>query len=214
MNPDSHEPRFSRSEREAETEEPQTSQVIRKYWKCKSGGHPKLKPECAGFLIDLIWIISRTRPSTVTIAFVVVQLLNCVWLFATLWTAACQAPLSITNSQSLLKLMSIHRVSEATQPSHPLHPLRLLPSIFASIRECFSSESTLHIRWPKYWSLSFRFSPSNEYLGLISFRIDWFDLLTVQDSQVSFPKPLLKSINSLVLSFLYGPTLTSIHDYW
>ena len=130
MNPDSHEPRFSRSEREAETEEPQTSQVIRKYWKCKSGGHPKLKPECAGFLIDLIWIISRTRPSTVTIAFVVVQLLNCVWLFATLWTAACQAPLSITNSQSLLKLMSIHRVSEATQPSHPLHPLLLLPSIY------------------------------------------------------------------------------------
>ena len=105
---------------------------------------------------------------------------------------------------------------ESVKPSNHLilgHPL-LLPSIFASIRECFSNESTLHIRWPKYWGFSFRFSPSNEYLGLISFRIDWFDLLAVQDSQVSFTKPQLKSINSLVLSFLYGPTHTSIHDYW
>ena len=130
---------------------------------------------------------------------------------STPWTAAHQASLSITNSWSLLKLMSIESVmlSNHLILCHPLLP----PSIFPSIR-VVSNESVLCIRWPKYWSLSFRFSPSNEYLGLISFRIDWFDLLTVQDSQVSFPKPLLKSINSLVLSFLYGPTLTSIHDYW
>ena len=90
------------------------------------------------------------------------------------WTAACQASLSITNSQSLLKLMSIKSV----MPSNHLilcHPLLLLPSIFPSIR-VFSSESVLRIRWPEYWSFSFSISPSNEYSGLISFRIDWFDL--------------------------------------
>ena len=92
------------------------------------------------------------------------------------WTAACQASLSITNSQSLLKLMSI----ESVMPSNHLilcHPLLLLPSIFPSIR-VFANESFLRIRWPKYWSFSS--NPSNEYSGLISFRIDWFDLLTVQ----------------------------------
>ena len=94
------------------------------------------------------------------------------------WTAACQASLSITNSQSLLKLTSI----ESAIPSNHLilcHPLLLLPSIFPSIR-VFSSESVLHIRWPKYWSISFSISPSSEYSGLISFRIDWIDLLAVQ----------------------------------
>ena len=99
-------------------------------------------------------------------------------LFATPWTAACQASLSITNSRSLLKFMSI----ESVMPSnyHILyHPLLLLPSIFPSIR-VFSNESILHIRWPKYWSFSFSISPSNEYSGLISFRIDFFDLLAVQ----------------------------------
>ena len=98
-------------------------------------------------------------------------------LFATPWMAACQASLSITNSQSLLKLMSIQSV----MPSNHLilcHPL-LLPSVFLSIR-VFSNESALLIRWPKYWSFSFSISPSNEYSGLISFRIDWFDLLDVQ----------------------------------
>ena len=107
-----------------------------------------------------------------------VQSLSRVWLFATPWTAAHQASLSITNSQSLLKLTSIQSVL----PSNHLilcHPLLLLPSIFPSIN-IFSNESVLRIRWPKYWSLSFSISPSNEYSGLISFRMDWFDLLTVQ----------------------------------
>ena len=89
----------------------------------------------------------------------------------------------------------------------------LLPSVFPNIR-IFSNESALQIRWPKYWSFSFSISPSSEYSGLISFRIDWFDLLAVRDSQESFPTPQLESINSLALSLLYGPTLTSIHDYW
>ena len=90
------------------------------------------------------------------------------------------------------------------------HPLLLLPSIFLSIR-VFSNESILHIRWPKYWSLSI--SLSNEYSGLISFRIGWFDLLAVQGTLKSLPTPHFKSINSSALSFLYGPALTSIHDY-
>ena len=107
-----------------------------------------------------------------------VQFLSYVRLFATPWTAACQASLSITNSQSLLKLMPIKSVMP---PNHLIlcHPLLLLPSIFPSIR-VFSNESVLHIRWPKYWSFSFNISPSNEYSGLISFGIDWFDLLAVQ----------------------------------
>ena len=108
---------------------------------------------------------------------VAVHLLNCVRLFATPWTAALQASLSTTNCQSLLKLMSI----ESVMPSNHLtlcHPLLLLPSIFHSI-SVFSNESVIHIRWPKYWSFSFSISTSNEYSGLISFRIDWFDLLSV-----------------------------------
>ena len=107
-----------------------------------------------------------------------VQVLSHVWLFVTPWTAAHQASLSITNSQSLLKLMSI----ESVMPSNHLilccH-LLLLPSIFPSIR-VFSNESALHIRWPKYWSFSFNISPSKEHPGLISFRMDWLDLLAVQ----------------------------------
>ena len=91
-------------------------------------------------------------------------------------------------------------------------PLLLLPSIFPSIR-VFSNESALHIRWPKYWSFSFNISPSNEYSGLISFRLDWFDFLAVQGTLESSPTPQFKSISSSVLSLLYGPTLTSIHDY-
>ena len=106
-----------------------------------------------------------------------VQLLSHVRLFATPWTAARQASLSITNSRSLLKLKSI----ESVMPSNHLilcHPLLLLPSIFPSIR-VFSNETVLHIRWPKYWSFSFSISPFNEYSGLIPFRINWFDLLAV-----------------------------------
>ena len=108
----------------------------------------------------------------------------------------------------------VHRVGDAIQPSHPLCPLLLLPPIPPSIR-VFSNESTLRMRWPKYWSFSFSISPSNEHPGLISFRMDWLDLLAVQGhSQESSPTPQFKSINSLVLSFLHSPTLTSIHDNW
>ena len=102
-----------------------------------------------------------------------VQSLSCVWLFVTWRTAACQAFLSITNSWHLLKLMF-----ESVMPSNCLTVRLLLlpPSVFPSIR-VFSNESVLHIRWPKYWSFSFNISPSNEYLGLISFRMGWLDLL-------------------------------------
>ena len=98
--------------------------------------------------------------------------------------------------------------------NHLIHcnPLLLLPSIFSSIM-VFFSESALHIRWPNYWSFSFNISPSNEYSGPISFKIDWFDLLAVQGIQESSPTTQF-SINSSALSFLYGPTLTSVHDYW
>ena len=106
------------------------------------------------------------------------QSLSHVQLFVTPWTARCQASLSISNSQRLLKLMAITSVMPS---NHRLlcRPLLLLPSIFPSIRD-FSNESVLRIRWPKYWSFSFSISPSNEYSGLISFRIDWLDLLAVQ----------------------------------
>ena len=138
-----------------------------------------------------------------------VQLLSRVQLFATPWTAACQASLSITNSQSLLKLMSI----ESEMPSNNYlilcRPILLPPSIFPTIR-VFSSESVLCIRWLKYWSFSFSISPFNEYSGLISFRIDWLDLLAVQETLESSPALQFKSINSSALSFLYSPTLISI----
>jgi len=113
-----------------------------------------------------------------SVQFSSVQLLSHVQLFATPQTAACQASLSITNSWSLFKLMSI----ESVMPSNHLilcRPLLLMTSIFPSIR-VFSNESVLCIKWPKYWSFSFSISPSNEYSGLISFRIDWFDVLAVQ----------------------------------
>ena len=130
----------------------------------------------------------------------------------TAWTTAHQASLSVTSSQSLLKFMSI----ESEMPSNHLIlccPLLFLPSIFPSIR-AFANESVLRIRWPKYWSFSFSVSPSNEYSVLISFRMDWLNLLAVQGTLKSSPTPLFKSINSSLLSFLYSPTLTSIHDYW
>ena len=121
-------------------------------------------------VLPSLWSISQSL--------VVVQSLSCVQLFATPWTAAHQTSLSITISLSSLKLMSI----ESVMPSNHLilcHPLLHLPSIFPSIR-VFSKESVLCIRWPKYWSFSFCLSPSSEYSGLISFRIDWLDLLAVQ----------------------------------
>ena len=127
--------------------------------------------------------------------------------------AACQASLSITNSQSLHRLMSIESVMP---PNHLIlyHPLLLLLSIFSSIK-VFSSESALRIRRPKYWSFSFNISPSYEHPGLISFRMDWLDLLRDQGTLKSLLQHhSSKSINSLVLSFLHSPTLTSIHDHW
>ena len=137
-----------------------------------------------------------------------VQSLSCVWLFVTPWTTTLQASLSITNSRSLLKLIS----TESVMPSNHLiicHPLRLLPSIFPRIK-VFSNDSALHIRWPKYWSFSFNISPSNELLydGLVG------SPCSPRDSQESSPTPQFKSIDSLVLSLLYSPTLTSIPDHW
>ena len=140
-----------------------------------------------------------------------VQSLSCVRLFATPWSTACQTSLSITNSWSLPTPMSI----ESVMPSNHIilcHPLLLLPSIFPSIR-VFSNESALHIRWPKYWRFSFSISPSNGFSGLISF---WMDCcISLQSKGLSrvFPRPQFKSIDSTVLSFLYGPILTSIHGY-
>ena len=128
---------------------------------------------------------------------VVVQSLSRVWLVETPWTAAHQAPLSSIISWSLLTFMS---------------PL-LLPSVFSSIR-VFSNKSTLCIRWPKYWSFSFSISPSNAYSGLISFSIDWCDLLSFQGILKSLLQLSLFESSLLVLSLLYGPTLTSVHDYW
>ena len=139
-----------------------------------------------------------------------VQLFSHVWLFAAPWIAACQASLSFIISPNLLKCMPI----ESVIPSNHLIfclPL-LLTSIFPSIR-VFSNESVLRIRWPKYWSFSLSTSPSSEHSGLMSFRIDWFDLLAVQRTHKSLLQHHSLSINSSALSFLYSPTLTSIHKY-
>ena len=144
--------------------------------------------------------------------FAVVQSLSCLWLFVTLWAAAHQASLSFTISWSLLKLTFI----KSGIPSNHLilcHPLLLLPSIFPSIR-VFSNGSALCNWWPKYWRFSFSSSPFDEYSGLISLRIDWFDLLAFQGTFKSLLQHhRSKSINSSALSLLYGTTLTSVHDY-
>ena len=134
---------------------------------------------------------------------------SCVSLFVTPWSAACQAPLSFTISWSLLILMSI----ELVMPSNHLilSPPSVPASIFASIR-VFSNESALCNRCPKYCSFSISFA--NVYSGLISFGIDWLDVLAVLATQESFLGPQFKSINSSALSPVYGPTLTFVHDYW
>ena len=137
---------------------------------------------------------------------------TCVWLFVTPWTAACQASLSITKSQSLLKLMSI----ESVVPSNHFilcRPLLLLPSVFPSIR-VFSNESALHIRWPKYWSFSFSISPSNEHPGLISFRMDWLDLLAIQGTlknllQNHSSKPSILQCSAFFIVQLSHPYITT-----
>ena len=141
-----------------------------------------------------------------------VQSLSHDRLFATPSTAACQAFLSITNSQSLLKLMSIASVMPSnhlilSSPSPPAFNLSQHQGLFQGV-------SSSH-QVAKYWSFSFSISPSNEYSGLISFRMDWLDLLEVQGTlQESSPTPQFKSFNFSVLSFLYSSTLTSLHDYW
>ena len=137
--------------------------------------------------------IQQTRYKFIytSVQFSSVQSLSYVWPFVTPWTAACQASLSITNSRSLLKLMSI----ESVMPSNHLilcRPLLFPPSIFPSTR-VFSSESVLRIRWPKYWSFSFSISLFNEYSGLISLRMDWLDLLAVQGTLKSLPNTTVQN---------------------
>ena len=141
-----------------------------------------------------------------------VQLLSCIRPVATPRTAAHQAFLSFTLSQSLLKLMSIASVMPS---SHLIlcHPLLLLPSVFPSIR-VFSNESALHIRCPKYWSFSFSISPSNEHPGLTSFRLDWLDLLAVQGTLNSLLQHHSSKASILRCSAFFIVQLTSTHDHW
>jgi len=164
-----------------------------------------------------LYVLSHTHPPHKhpqgISQFASVQSLSRVLLFVTPLTWAVEASLSITNSRGLLKLM----YNELVIPSNYLilcHPLLLLPSIFPSIR-VFYNESALRIRWRKYWNFSFSISPSSEYSGLISFRIEWLDLLAIQGTLKSLlQEPQFKNINSLAFSFLYSSTLTSIHNYW
>ena len=138
-----------------------------------------------------------------------VQSLSCVWLFATHWTVAHQASLSITNSRSLLKHMSI----ESVMPSNHLilcHPLLLLPSILPSTR-VFSKESALRIMWPKYWRFNFNISPSNAYSGLISLRIDWLDLLAVQGTLKSLLQHRSSKASILQCSAIFIAQLSHPH---
>ena len=156
--------------------------------------------------------------------------LSCVQLFANPWTIQfssvtqscptlgnpmnCSTPgLQVPHQLPEFTQTHVHRVGDATCHLILCHPLFLLPSIFPSIR-VFSSESTLRMKWPKYWSFSFSMIPSKKIPGLISFRMDWLDLLTVQGTLKSLLQHHSSSINSLALSFLHSPTLTSIHDYW
>ena len=155
-----------------------------------------------------------TKYQILTEVFSSVQWLSHVHLFATPWTAACQVSLSITNFQSLLRLMSL----KSMMPSNHLilyHPLLLLPSMFPSIR-VFSNESVLCIRWPKSWSFSFSASPFNEHPGLISFRMDWLDLLAVQGTLKSLlqhhcSKESILLCSAFFIVQLSYPYLTSIH---
>ena len=150
------------------------------------------------------------KPSTRLLwGFYSVQSLNHIWLFATPWTATHKSSLIITNSQNLLKLMSIELVLLS---NHLIlrHPLLLLPSIFPSIKVS-SDKSVLRIRWPKYWSFSFSFSisPSNEYSGLISFRMDGLDLLVVQGASIGGTNTLWKA-----LSYLYSKFSRWVNGFW
>ena len=192
------------------------------FYKLREGLHAEIavSSDILKLVTGSLTIVILTAFSSVQ--FSSVQSLSRVRLFATLWTAAHQPPLSITNSQSLFKLMSI----ESVMPSNHLilcRPLLLPPSIFLSLR-VFSNESVFRIRWPKNWSFSFSISPPNEYSGLISFRMDWLAFLAVQGTLKSFLQhhslkasiPLYSTTLYIVklYSFLYRPSLTSIHDYW
>ena len=160
-------------------------------------------------LTTAVWRYTLTECSLV---FSSVQLLSCVRLFATAWIAACQASMSITNSWSLPKLMSI----ESVMPSSHLilcRLLLLLPPIPPSIR-VFSNDSAFHMRWPKYWSFSFSISPSNEHAGLISFRTNWISLQSKGLSRVFSKSTTVQKHKSSALSFLHNLILTSIHDPW
>ena len=152
-----------------------------------------------------IWGISLLLFSSVSS----VQSLSHVQLFATPWTTP---GFPVYHQLPELAQTHIHRAGKAIQPSHPVIPLLLPPSIYPSHR-VFSNESVLHIRWPKYWSFSFSISPSNEYSDLIFFR-PVGSPCTPRASQESSPTPQFKNINSSSLSFLYSPTITSIHHYW
>ena len=154
----------------------------------------------------------ETALSPLSVQFISVQSLSRVRLFVTPWTAARQASLSITNSQNLLKLMSI----ELVMPSNHLilyRLLLLLTFIFPSIK-VFSNESALHIRWPQHWSFSFSTSPSNEYSGLIFFKIDWLDLLAVQGTLKSVLQHSTSKVSILWGSAFFMVQLTSMHVYW
>ena len=154
--------------------------------------------------------ISVVQQSDSVIKISSVQSLSDVWFFATPWIAACQASLSITNSPSSLKLKSI----ESVMPSSHLilcHPLLLLPPIPPSIR-VFSNESTLRMRWPKYWSCSFSIIPSKEYPGLISFRMDWLDLLAVQGTLKIFSNTTVQ-MHQFFGAQLYSQSNSHIHTW-
>ena len=162
--------------------------------------------------LSLIFLMYKADATMITYQFSSGQLLSRVRLFVTPWTAARQASLFITNSSILLKLMSVESVMLS---NHLIlcHPLLLLSSIFPSIR-VFSSDTAVCIRWAKYWSFSFSISPSNEHPGLI-FSMDWLDLFAVRGTLKSLLQHHSSKASILwLLSFLYSPTLTSIHDYW
>ena len=163
-------------------------------------------------VISLSYVTYSFKILSLCISCLSVQLLSCVWLFATPWTVAHQASPSITKLLGLAQT-HVHRVGDAIQPSHPLSSPS--PPAFNLSQHCdlFKWVSSLH--QVEYWSFGFNISPSNEYSRLISFRMDWLDLLAVWGTlKKSSPIPQFKSINSSVLSFLYSPVLTSIHHYW
>ena len=146
------------------------------------------------------------------ISFSSVQSISCVWLFGTSWTIVCQASLSITNSLSFLNSCPLHLWCHPTISSSVVSFSSCLQS-FPSIR-VFSDESALHIKWPKYWNFSFTISPSNEYSGLISFRMDWLGLLAVQGTLKSLLQHHSLKASVLRRSVFFMVQLTSTHDYW